>query len=305
MKIVFFGTSIFAVPILEKLTAHYKVVLVVTTPDAKVGRRQKLEASPVSISAANLNLVIEKPRSLKNPGIFQILADLNADLYIVVAYGKIIPENILALPKLGCLNVHGSLLPAYRGPAPIQFALWQGEKQTGNTIMVMDEQIDHGPILAQDSVIINPKDCFKELEQKMSQTASQTLLQTVSDYKVGKISPQPQDHSQATFTRIINKSDGKIDWQETASQTYNRYRALNSWPGLWTIYKNQKIKINKCSVSEKTTTENPATITSDGLIACAKGTMLKIEQLQPEGKKEMSWKEFLNGRRDILGTNFN
>jgi methionyl-tRNA formyltransferase len=258
--------------------------------------------------ARELKLLTLKPENLRTDANFlRQLAELQADLFVVAAYGKILPADIITLPKYKTLNVHGSLLPKYRGSSPIQFALWQNEPETGVSIMLMDEQVDHGAVLAQKKVTIDPDDNFITLSEKLSRVGAALLTPTINDYVQGKTKPQVQDESLATLTHIISKADGKINWQESSQQIYNQFRALFPWPGVWTTWNGQTIKILDCLASASTlnTDKTPGTVLPDGSIVCGDNSALQIISLQPAGKNEMPMTDFLNGHKDFLGGQLN
>lgn len=301
INIVFFGTHDFAATILEGLLSNpnFSVETVFTQPDRKVGRKQITEESPVKKIALKHNLKIEQPGTLKN---FQ-LPSLNSQLAVVAQYGLIIPKRILESFSKGMINVHGSLLPKYRGASPIQDAIKNGEEFTGNTIMIMDDQVDHGPILSQQSIVIDPADTFTTLAQKMAVEGSQLLLNTIPRYLTGEITPQTQDHTQATFTGLIDKNDGKIDFTKTASEIYNLYRAFTPWPGVWSTWKDKRLKLIKIIKAEETGI-NPGEVLIKNkriFIGCVQGS-LEVLELQLEGKTAMSAEVFANGYQNFNET---
>lgn len=313
IKIVFFGTPRFAEIVLEKIIAHggYEILAVVTTPDEPVGRKQILTAPPVKILAEKYNLKVWQPEKF-NDEFLKELTDVNADLFIVAAYGKIIPQKFLDLPKFGCLNVHPSLLPKYRGASPIQSALLHGEKETGVTIMKMDEEMDHGAIVTSNKRQVTREDTQETLMEKLADVGADLLLKTVPDYLAGRIELKEQDHSAATFCKIIKKSDGEIDWQKPAEQIYNQWRAFYPWPGVFANMKalkhesikaskqeNTKIKFIEFTLTdEKDEKHQPGEIFTDNnklFVAGGDHKLLEIKKLQPEGKKIMEAREFING----------
>lgn len=272
-KIVFFGTPRFAQIILENLIqSPYKPALVITTPDAKSGRGQKVIESPVKQTAQKNNIEVVTPEKLRTRSDLardSAKSDLNfvPDLAILVAYGKLIPREILEIPKLGFINVHPSLLPAYRGPSPIQSVILNGEKTTGVTIMKLDEELDHGPILAQKEVGIEENDTHLSLIEKLGAIGSNLLIETLPDYIFGKIKPKPQDHKKATLTEKITKASGYIELDNPPDQKTldGIIRAFYPWPNVWTKVDKKIIKF-----------------LPQGLI-------------QPEGKRPMTYAEFKNG----------
>jgi methionyl-tRNA formyltransferase len=308
MNIVFFGTSNVALPVLEALRREHNISAVVTSPDAKIGRRQVLTPSPVALLAGDLGLPLLKPDSVKNNEAFLAqLRQLAADIYIVVSYGKILPLAVINLPAHKTLNLHFSRLPQYRGASPIQFALMNGDTETATTIFVLDEQLDHGPIVAQQESAIEPDDTFLTLSQRMARQSTELLLDVLPDYISGKITPLPQDHDQATYTKIITKQDGRIDWELPSQKIYDRFRALYPWPGIWTTTAQGKsLKILACApvapADGPSGPNEPGTVLPGGVVACGNGTFLKVASLQLEGKNPTGIAEFLNGYRGFAGS---
>ena len=244
MRIIFFGTANVALPILEELRLEHDIVAVVTTPDVKVGRKQILQESPVSALAKDLNLTTYKPEKIKNnPEFLKILTDLAADIFVVVAYGKILPMEVINLPPHKTVNVHFSLLPKYRGPSPIQAALLAGDTHTGSSIFVLDEGVDTGPLIAQEILAVEPDDNFFTLSDKLARFSAKLILPTLEDYTGGKITPLPQVEEGISQTKIISKVDGKADWNQSAAEIYNRFRAFYIWPGLWSTWQGKTLKI--------------------------------------------------------------
>ncbi|NMC51200.1 methionyl-tRNA formyltransferase [Candidatus Kuenenbacteria bacterium] len=304
-KIIFFGTSEFAATILKKLHQSNicDIPLVVTQPDEPKGRQQLLAPPPIKEAARNLDLSFIQPKKLDHD-FEKIIKTVNADAFIVVAYGKIIPKSILDLPTLGCINIHPSLLPLYRGPSPIQTSLLNGDKKTGTTIMVLDEKMDHGPILKQIDYPISPNDTFITLSKKLAEASAELLIDIFLDFYNNKIKPQQQDHTRATYTKIIERKDGQIDWSNTAQKIYDQWRAFILWPNIFSHIKvnnkNILIKFNELKISDnKPNSDYPPgqlfVYNEKLLAACGQNTYLEIAQLQPEGKKIMSALEFING----------
>jgi methionyl-tRNA formyltransferase len=306
MKIIFFGTSNIALPVLEALKNKHEILAIVTTPDAKEGRDQELQESPVSALAADLKLTTFKPESLKNnQEFFDQLKQLNADIFVVVSFGKILPSEIINLPKYKAVNVHPSALPKYRGPSPIRTALLNGDEFTGVTLMLMDEKLDSGPMLAQEIVKIDDSDNNFTLEAKLAKTAANMINPVLADYISGKITPLPQDEAKVSFTSMIEKQDGKINWQKTAQEIYNQFRAFYPWPGIWTVWKDKNLKITECSTIGYQSQQQfkPGTVLDNGVVACGSQTFLQIARLQISGKNETGILDFLNGYRDFVASN--
>lgn len=304
MKIIFFCTSNVALPVLENLGREHQILAVVTAPDAKVGRKQEIKESPASVLAKEMELPVLKPEKVKNnPEFFKQLTDLGAEIFIVVSYGKILPSEIINLPKLRTLNLHFSLLPKYRGASPIQFALLNGDKETGITIFVLDEKMDTGPIVAQETALIDADDNFITLSQKMAFQSAKLLSSILPGYADGSIKPSPQDETQASLTKIITKEDGKIDWGKPAQGIYNQFRAFYPWPGIWTKWNGKIIKILDCVPGNFTPKEEEiGKVLENGIVVCGNNTALEIKSLQMEGKSETGILDFLNGYGNFTGS---
>ncbi len=309
LKIAFLGTPDFAVPTLEKLCqSEFKPATVFCAPDKPVGRKQILTPPPIKVIAQKYNMPIYQPEdalSIKNKA-----SGLNLDLIICVAYGLILPKEVLDAPRYGCLNIHPSLLPKYRGPSPIQATILNGDEKTGVTIMKMDEKIDHGPIVKNQKINIkNQEHTTPELSQILAEAGADLLLNVLPDWLAGKIKPQPQDESLATYTKIIKKEDGLIDWQKSAVEIERQIRAYQPWPGIYTKLnpptggKNQILKIIEADILETGTEHKFGEIllTNNGLGVQTGRGQLFIKKLQPEGGKPMSAQDFLRGHQDLIG----
>jgi methionyl-tRNA formyltransferase len=304
MNIIFFGSSDFVEIVLKDLHKEHNVISVVTTPDAPAGRKGQLSPTPIAELATKLELALLKPASLKTTEAEHQLKALNPDLFVVASYGKIIPQNILDIPKFGCLNIHPSLLPKYRGSTPIQTALKNGDTETGISIIVMDAEVDHGPILVQEKFSIDRNEHFQSLANKLFYIGSQLLLDNLKKYTDKTIIPLEQDHTSATFTKMLNKEDGKVNWTKSASEIYNQYRALIEWPGIWTTWKDQQLKIISCEPINVTGQGSPGDISLGGLVTCGKES-IQLKSIQLPGKQPMEIKEFLNGHKDFIGSALN
>ena len=287
-KVIFFGTADFAVPALEALKKEgYDIVAVVTTPDKPKGRKQILTPPSIKLAAQKLGLNVLQPPSLKNPDFLKLLTThyslLTTDVGVVAAYGKLIPPEIFNLPKHGIVVVHPSLLPKYRGPSPIQTAILNGEKTTGVTIMKIDEELDHGPTISSESYKISDTDLFPTINNEIWQLSTRLLIKTLPDYLSGKIKPQPQDHTQATFTKKFTTEDGEIKPNDTPEQTHNKIRALNPEPGVFIWFekngKKMRLKILEAELA---------------------GNRLEFKKVQLEGGRPMSIKEFLAGHPNFV-----
>ena len=321
IKTILMGTPEFAEKIFRKFQpwadqprAGYKfdITAVITTPDKPVGRKQILTPSPVKKWAEENNLPILQPDKIRKPEWVEKIKELNPDLIILCAYGQIIPEEILNIPKYKALNIHSSLLPCWRGASPIQATILNGDKETGVCLMIMDAEMDHGPIIKKSKIqISNSKITYEELSRQLSDLAAELLIKTLPDWIEGKIKPQEQDHSQATFCKLIKKEDGKIDWNKSAQEIERQIRAYQEWPTAYAEIQNpkSKIQINLKILNAGTSNENTnkkigevfLTDTKDLVVQTGNGILI-IKQLQLEGKKPMSAKDFLNGHSEIIGT---
>lgn len=304
LRIVFMGTPAFSATILASLLdAKYNIIGVFTQADKKVGRKQMLEKSPVKIIAEKNSIPVFTPRKLDAESIAKI-QELQPDLIILAAYGKILPQAVLDLPKLGAVNIHPSLLPKFRGPSPIQNALLSGEKTTGTTIMLMDAGVDTGDILRQKEIAIAPSDTYLELAEKLAGLSAGLLLETLEDFLAGKIIPQKQNNAMASYCSLIKKDDGQIDWNKTAEEIFNAYRAFANWPGIFTVWNGKRIKLNKINLAPNVhhSNSNGEVFQIDGIIyiQTASGA-IEIVELQLEGKSNMSAKNFANGYKNFIG----
>ena len=304
-KTIFVGTPEFAVPILEKLQKadFCSLKAVVTQPDKPAGRKQELKFSAVKITALRRRLPVIQPKSARNNAFINQIRKLNPNLIVVAAYGEILPKEILTIPEFGCLNIHASLLPKYRGASPIQYAVLEGEKETGVTIILMDEKMDHGPILAQEKIKITNTETNETLRDKLAILGAQLLIKTLPNYLEGKIKLRPQDKSKVTFTKIIKREDGKISWQKKASEIERQIRAFYPWPGAWTMFLNRRLKILEAeTLDKKVKDKNIGQVYLDEnkkmAIKCGQGSLI-VKKLQLAGKKIISGQEFLRGYPEI------
>ncbi len=306
MKLVFCGTPQFAVPSLERLTAAgFDVQLVVCQPDRPQGRGMAVAAPPVKQLAQRLGLPVVQPEKIKNNEEFrEQLVDLQPDAIIVVAYGRIIPPWMLHLPPLGNINVHASLLPKYRGAAPIQWAIANGETVTGVTTMLLDEGLDTGAILLKREMPIAPEDTAITLAPRLAELGADLLVETLQRLQRGDLRPTPQDDSLATLAPLLRKEDGLIDFNRTARELHNRLRGFQPWPGAYTHFRSKNLKILAARPLEAAPAVSPGVlrVQEDKLmVGCGQGTALKLLQVQPEGKKAISAREFLSGYRPAEG----
>lgn len=310
LPIVFMGTSELSEVILKTLLEkNYNIVGVFTKPDAKIGRKQELFSPLVKKIAEEKKIPVFQPKKFDET-VIESLKNLKPDLIIVAAYGKIIPQAVLDIPGFGCINVHASLLPKYRGPSPIQNALLNGEKETGVTIMLMDKGIDTGDILSQEIIPIKQDDNAGSLLEKMSRIGADLLLKTIPLWIERKIEPQPQSSSSATFCQMIERSDGHLCWTDTATEIYDRYRALTPWPGIFSYWENDStlirlkmntIELQKINPQQKYTEGEVFEIADDIGVQTGNGVII-LKEVQREGKKSMTAKEFRNGYPDFIGS---
>ena len=299
MKIVFMGTPGFAVPSLNALIeSEDEVVGVVTKADKPQGRGQRIESPPIKILSQQYGIPILQPEKLKTEEFFNELKSFNPDLICVTAYGKILPKNILELPPRGGINVHASLLPKYRGAAPINWAIINGEKNTGITTMLMDEGMDTGDILLQHEIPIDEEDTGETLSEKLSHIGAELLIQTIKLLKENKLSPIPQDHSKATYASMLKKEDGLIDWSKSAQEIRNLIRGTLPWPGAYTFLEGKNLKIYRAIVSLGQGKPGLVIISTRGTLRVATGAgAIDIHELQIEGGKRLPIEAFLSGRK--------
>ena len=298
--LVFCGTPQFSVPTLEKLVASgFPVDLVVTQPDRPKGRGLELVASPVKQSALKRNLPITQPDRIKNNDEFRAqLASLNPDAIIVVGYGRLIPQWMLDLPRLGNINLHASLLPKYRGAAPIQWAIANGETITGVTTMRLDAGLDTGDILLQHELAIDPEDTSETLAPRLASIGADLMVETLQGLESGSVHPRSQDHARATLAPILKKEDGLIDFSRTATEILNRLRAFQPWPGAYTTFRGKHLQILRAQPATENAPQAELFIRGDRLFAgCGNNSCLELLELQLEGKKRTTARDFVHGYR--------
>jgi methionyl-tRNA formyltransferase len=306
MNLAFCGTPSFAVPTLEKLiAAGFSIRLVVTQPDRPKGRGMELAHSPVKECALKFGLAIDQPDKIKSNEAFRIrLTELKPDAIIVVGYGRIVPQWMIDLPPIGNINLHASLLPKYRGAAPIQWAIANGETVTGVTTMRIDAGLDTGDILLQEETAITPDDTAETLALRLAATGAELTVKTLNNLRSGVIHPRPQEHSKATLAPILKKEDGRIDFQRNAKEIYNRLRGFQPWPGAFTTFRGKTLNIWAGEAEIETRAGKPGEILVEDhrlFVGCAEGTSLALNVLQPEGKKRMSARDFIQGYRPLNG----
>ncbi len=298
LHLVFCGTPRFAVPTLQKLVeAGFEVSLVVTQPDRPRGRGMELSASPVKQRALELGLAVTQPEKIKHNDEFRsVLTTLKADAIIVVGYGRIVPQWMLDLPPLGNINLHASLLPKYRGAAPIQWAIARGESVTGVTTMRIDAGLDTGDILLQREMPIAWEDTAESLAPKIAAIGADLMVETLRGLQAHAVQPRPQDHSQASLAPILRKEDGRIDFNCTALEICNRLRGFQPWPGAFTSFRRRNLNVLAAKPAQKSASEGTLTIEGETLIVgCGGQTAIELLEVQPEGKKRMAATDFVHG----------
>lgn len=305
MRVVFMGTPDFSVPVLKRLIEEgYEIVGVVTQPDRPKGRKKQLTPPPVKVEAEKHGLTIVQPERLKRPEDLKAVLALKADLIVTAAFGQILPKELLDTPKYGCINVHASLLPEYRGGAPIHQAIIDGKKETGITIMYMVEKLDAGDILTQAKVDILEEDHVGTLHNKLSVIGAELLAYTIPNLITGKLIPIKQDEKKVTFAKNISREQEKIDWEKTGEAIYNQIRGLHPWPVAYTLLDNQPLKVWWVEKVAENRQAEPGTIVAiepDGfIVSTGDKTHIKITNLQPSGKKRISTEEFLRGAGGYL-----
>lgn len=303
-RIVFMGTPDFAVPTLAALAPRYPVVGVITQPDRPAGRGKRIVAPPVKEAALALGLPVYQPTSLRAPEAEQRLAEWQPDLIVVAAFGQILQASVLDLPPHGCLNVHASLLPRYRGASPISAAILHGDSTTGVTLMRMDEGMDTGPILAQAPLPIAADDTTGALTAKLAQLGAQLLIDTLPRWLDGQVTARPQDHDQATYCRPLTKEDGRLDWADPAEVLSRQIRACNPWPGAFTTWQGRRLKILMAQPHPGHAGDfAPGQVVAlESGIAVATGAgLLQLGEVQLAGKNTMEAQQLARGQRDFVG----
>ncbi len=304
-RIVFMGTPRFGELVLQALIGHYPIAAVVTQPDRQAGRGRRMRTSPVKALALQHDLPILQPRKVADPATVHQLQELARDVIVVAAFGQILPSAILSLPEHGAVNVHASLLPRYRGAAPIPAAILAGEEQTGITIMLMDEGIDTGPILSQAALDIKPDDTTASLTEKLARLGGELLLDILPKWLEGEIVPREQDESLATYAGLLRREDGLIDWTEPTEQIARRCRAYDPWPGTSTVWNGRKLKIVRARPQSSELPDHTpgevAQIDSDIAVATGKGLLI-LEEVQLAGKRPLPVEDFVRGQRDFVGS---
>ena len=305
-NIIFMGTPEFAVPALKALyKQNQNVALVVTQPDRPKGRGRKVIPPPVKEVAINLRYELDQPSSVRTVEFANRIANHKPDIIVVVAFGQIIPKNILAIPTIAAINIHASLLPKYRGPAPIQWAIINGETETGVTTMLMDEGLDTGDILLSSKIRIFSDDTSGTLHDRLANLSADVLIQTIERIETGDITPIPQDHAQATYAPLLKKNDGRMNWKIPAQTLEAFIRGMTPWPGAFTFHGKKRLKIFKAIPIIIDTVEPPGTVIKrfpDELCVATGNGALSVIEIQSESGKRLAIKEFLQGYKIAPGT---
>jgi methionyl-tRNA formyltransferase len=300
------GSPEFAVPTLERLVLNqYQVVAVYTQPDSRAGRGRTLVSPPVKLAAKSLGLEVVQPPSLKEAGVVEQLAQFRPEVIVVAAFGQILPRAVLKIPRFGAVNVHPSLLPRFRGASPVAAAILAGDEFSGVSIMLMDEGLDTGPVLARAQVPISALDTTGSLTARLSSVGARLLIEALGNYLRGELTPQPQNEAEATYSGAISKEEGEIDWHLPAIELWRRVRAFSPWPGCYTRWQEGRLKIIEAvPVTEARNFKSGqvAALTSTAAFGVGTGEgVLGILRVQAEGKRVMSAAEFLRGQREFIG----
>ena len=303
-RIVFMGTPDFSVPTLAMLADSFQVIGVLTQPDKPAGRGQRLTASAVKQWAQPRGLRVLQPRTLRDAATQAQLGEMRPDVIVVAAFGLLLPKPVLDLPPRGCLNVHASLLPKYRGAAPIPAAILNGEPETGVTLMVMDEGLDTGPALASAAIPILPDDTTDTLTTRLAELGARLLAETLPRWTAGEITPQPQDHSRATLAPKLDKADGRLDWSRPAVELDRRVRAFSPWPGTFTAWNGKLLRILSVQVAGHSSEKAPGQVVKDaeGIGVVTGDGVLRLINVQLGGKRAMRAQDFARGQPAFVGS---
>jgi len=300
LRLVFMGSPEFALPVLRVLAQSYDVIGVVTQPDRSTGRGRVVKPPPLKTLALEIGLPVIQPEKLREPSVIQQLRIWNPEIIVVAAFGQILSKDVLDLPPYGCINVHASLLPRWRGAAPVNAAVLAGDDETGVTIMKMDAGLDTGPMLTQKSIRLTEDDTAGSVAKALSRLGAGLLIETLPDYISGKLIPQPQPDQGATYAPMLKKEDGLLDFSRPAVELERRVRAMNPWPGAWFEWNGNPFKVAKASVvsgQKGLVSGNRFTVGGRPAVQSAEGALI-LDEVQPAGKKVMSGKSFLAGARD-------
>ncbi len=305
MKTIFMGTPEFAVPAVEKLEEISEVAAVFTQGDKKVGRKQVLEQPPVKECAVKHGIKVYQPKTLKDDETFNLIKEIGPDLIVVAAYGKILPERVLDIPKYGCINIHASLLPKYRGASPIQYAVLNGESETGVTVMKMDAGLDTGDIICSEKINIGSEETAQQLSEELAKLGAEVLPKVLKEIEEGTVVFTPQPSGEYTYAPMLSIDDSRADFSMSAAEIYNRVRALNPWPGCRININGKTVKITKAALREETGEEPGEVVANKKVlrVCCGDKRCIDILEVQPEGKKVMPISAFLAGNKAETGMN--
>lgn len=318
MRLIFCGTPLFAVPSLRRLIAEpgFEVAAVITQPDRPKGRGNEITFSPIKQIALEAGIPVHQPVKIRAPEFQGVLEQIAADAIVIIAYGQIVPARLLTIPKLGWINLHASLLPKYRGAAPINWAIVNGETVTGLTTMRIDAGMDTGDMLLQEEMPIGPGETAPELMERMSEAGAPLMIETLRGLQSGAITPRPQNHAQASVAPILKKEDGRIDWRRPAKEIFNRMRGFAPWPGATTTFRGQGCQLWGEAIAAKeivagVAAGHPGTIRREfwkgepsWMVICGDATLLRLTAVKVEGRKQISASEFANGARLTSGDHF-
>ncbi len=307
MKVVFMGTPDFAVPTLKALIEKHEVLAVISQPDKPKGRGKKLQPTPVKIAAEEAGITVYQPEKIKDPEFMEILKNIEADVFVVVAYGQILPQAVLDMPKYGCINVHGSLLPKYRGAAPIQWSIIDGEEVTGVTIMYMEKGLDTGDMLLKREIPIDPEDTYGSLHDKMAPIGAKALIETLDMLEKGEVKPEKQDDEKSSYVSVINKSLGLIDWSKSAKEIVDLARGLDPVPGAYSFLNGEQIKIWSACVLDGYKGRAGEVVFTDkkkGFAVAAGDKAVLVREMQAKGGKRMASADYMRGHEIKAGDVF-
>jgi methionyl-tRNA formyltransferase len=298
-KVIFMGSPDYAVPVLKMLHANFNLTAVITQPDQPVGRGKKIQAPPVKVAAQELGVPVYQPAKARRPEFMALLESLAPEVMVVAAYGNILREDVLEFPPFGCVNVHASLLPRWRGASPIQNAIQHGDKESGVTIMKMDKGIDTGPIFQMRSVVINGDDTAATLSEKLAAAGAELLSEVLPKYLAGEISAKPQPEEGATYAHMLKKEDGLMDFSRNALDLERQVRAFNPWPTCYMNWKGQSLRVLRTEVTHKRSIRSGQHTIVDKFPGVGTADVdLKLVEVQPAGKRPMRGSDFINGARD-------
>lgn len=307
VKAVFMGTPDFAVPTLKALIERHEVLAVISQPDKPKGRGKKLQPTPVKIAAEEAGIPVYQPERIKDPAFMETLKNIGADVFVVVAYGQILPQAVLDMPKYGCINVHASLLPRYRGAAPIQWAIIDGEEITGVTVMYMEKGLDTGDMLLKREIPIDPEDTYGSLHDKMAPIGAEALIEAMDMLERGEIRPEKQDDEKSSYVSVINKSLGLIEWGKSAKQIVDLVRGLDPVPGAYSFLNGEQIKIWSAAVLDGFTGDAGSVVYTDGkkgFAVAAGDKAVLVRQMQAKGGKRMPSADYMRGHEIKVGDRF-